>query len=287
LTWTAPEVGALPKALLSIAAALAVSLLAPAFLSVRASAEERILSYNSDITVNADSSADVTETIHLRRDNYAANGGLTRILTTHYKDRFGNPCVSDYRVLFVSRDGKPEDYTDQHLADAVYINIGDQNKTVTAGEHTYSITFRVTNAVNMFKDHDELYSCAVSYGWNDYVDSASAVVTLPTGIPAQSVTYEAFTGREGEKGHDYTASKDTQGRLNIKTTRALSPGEGFVVLVTFPKGYITPSPASAPTPTEGSSGFMETLIAVIGSLIIFSILAVVYYFARRSDAPQR
>ena len=62
-------------------------------------AEERILSYDSDIDIRADGSLDVTERITVRAEGQQIRRGIYRDFPTRYKDRFGNRVVVDFEVL--------------------------------------------------------------------------------------------------------------------------------------------------------------------------------------------
>ena len=61
-----------------------------------AQADERILSYHSDIQVNPDRSLIVTETIQVRAEGNKIKRGIYRDFPTRYTDHYGN----DYHVGF-------------------------------------------------------------------------------------------------------------------------------------------------------------------------------------------
>ena len=53
-----------------------------------ATADERILSYDSDLTVRSDGSLDVVETIRVRAEGSSIRRGIYRDFPTRYKDQF-------------------------------------------------------------------------------------------------------------------------------------------------------------------------------------------------------
>ena len=71
---------------------LACLLLTPAF----AAADERILSFDSNIVVRQDGSIEVTETIRVRAEGKQIRRGIYRDFPTDYEDKSGN----DYHVRF-------------------------------------------------------------------------------------------------------------------------------------------------------------------------------------------
>ena len=59
-------------------------------------ADERILSYHSDIHIDADAGMTVTETIRVESEGNQIRRGIYRDFPTSYRDRFGNA----YEVAF-------------------------------------------------------------------------------------------------------------------------------------------------------------------------------------------
>src|SRR5580704_14555740 len=84
-------------------------------------ADEHILSFVSAVTVNADASIDVTETIKVDVQNIAINHGITRDFPTRYKDRRGNDVIVGFKVVSVARDGRNEPYVLESLDNGVRI----------------------------------------------------------------------------------------------------------------------------------------------------------------------
>ena len=70
--------------------------------------DERILSYHSEISVSADATMMVEETITVRAEGVNIRRGIFRDFPTDYKDRYGNRYVVDFEVIEVTRDGRPE-----------------------------------------------------------------------------------------------------------------------------------------------------------------------------------
>ncbi len=255
------------KALCSIITALIASALAVALFGITASAEERILSYHSEITVNADSTMDVTETIRVRCENANINHGIYREFPTRYRDKYGNRVRVDFKITGIRRDGADEPYFTEGMINGVKVYIGSEDVVLDPGEYTYEISYHTNRQLGFFEGHDELYWNATGNGWKFPIDEAQAVVNLPKGVPAGEVKLEAYTGLQGDKGQDFTAQMNSEGQAVFETTRTLNSSEGLTIVVMFPKGFVTP-----PTQTTKLVWLLRDnlpmLISLLGLLFI-------------------
>ena len=73
-------------------------------------ADERILSFESHIQVNADGTLIVTENIRVEAEGKDIKRGIYRDFPTRYKDNRGNQYVVDFNVWSVKRNGNEEPY---------------------------------------------------------------------------------------------------------------------------------------------------------------------------------
>jgi len=206
-------------------------------------ADERILDFHSDISVNADSSMDVTETIRVQAEGNRIKHGILRDFPTDYHDRYGNRVQVGFEPVSVMVDGYagPTDgklWRSERYANGVRVYFGDASINVTDGEHEYIFHYRTTRQLGFFTDHDELYWNVTGNGWNFPIDHASATVTLPAAAAPAQITTEAYTGRQGAKGRSYTASVDADSHAQFETTARLGPREGLTIVVGFPKGIV-------------------------------------------------
>lgn len=204
---------------------------------LRASADERVLSFDSDITVLSDGGLDVTETIRVRAEGAQIRRGITRDFPTRYRDRMGNRVVVDFELLGITRDGNKEPGFTDNIGNGVRINTGDDSFLALPADITYTIHYRTNRQLGFFGDHDELYWNVTGLGWDFPIDEASARVRLPKPVPARQLDAEAYTGPRGSRGQDYVASVG-DGAAAYRTTRGLGPGEGLTIVLTFPKGVI-------------------------------------------------
>jgi uncharacterized membrane protein YgcG len=240
-----------------------------------AAADERILSFDSDITVERDGSMRVTETIRVRAEGKDIKRGIYRDFPTDYRDRAGNRYRVGFELLGVRRDGAAEDYHTERLGNGVRVYIGNANRYLARGEYTYTVSYRTDRQLGFFDHHDELYWNVTGNGWSFPIDHASATVTLPSGIPADRIELEAYTGPTGSRGADYTARVDDLGRARFELTRPLGPEEGLTIVVSWPKGYVT-QPTLAETMAYTARDNRDLIAGLIGLAILLGYYLVVW-----------
>jgi hypothetical protein len=161
----------------SIVAALAA--LAALLLSQAAAAEERILSFDSQVAIRKDGSLDVTETIRVRVENVVINHGIFRDFPTRYKAPGGRRVRVGFDLAGTWLDGQEEPNKVETLMNGVRIRIGSADKIVPFGEHEYRIRYHATRMLGRFEGYDELYWNVTGNGWDFPIDRASATITLP------------------------------------------------------------------------------------------------------------
>ena len=232
---------------------------------------ERILDFHSDITVQANAELMVKETIRVRADNEQIRHGIFRDFPTEYRDRAGNRIRIRFELLGVQRDGIPEAYRLDRYANGVRIYIGDPGRYVPVGVHTYALRYRVNREIGFFEDHDELYWNVTGNGWAFPIDHASAVVTLPAGIPEEEIGVKAFTGPQGATGTNYRAEVRGNAQAVFETTAPLAPEEGLTIVVTFPKGFV-----AEPTVEQRARWLLRDNLALLAGLL--GLAAVLGYY---------
>lgn len=247
-------------------------------------ANERILDYDSLIEVHLDGSLEITETIRVRAEGHQIRRGIYRNFPTRYFDRLNNRVVVGFEVLEVLRDGQPEPWFTERLANGVRINTGDDTLLPVPAEIEYTIRYRTTRQLGFFDDHDELYFNAIGSGWRFLIDQARATVRLPQPVPEQQLNTGFFTGPPGHTGQDATASIPAAGTVRFETTRALLPGYGLTIVVEFPKGIVT-----EPDTVQKIQWFLYdnrgVLIALLGFFGVLLFYLFSWYRKGRDPAP--
>ncbi len=199
-------------------------------------AEERILSFRSDITVNTDSSLLVREEISVNAEGQNIRRGIFRDFPTEYRGSDGRRVRVGFEVTEVLRNGSPENYSIESITNGKRIRIGNADRFLPNGTHTYTITYHTTRQLGYFEDFDELYWNVTGNGWQFTIDQAVANVTLPAG--ATFLDTEAYTGGQGAKGKSFQVMPGGSGRLSIRTTSPLAPYEGLTIAASWPKGFV-------------------------------------------------
>ena len=239
--------------------------------SAPAPASEQILSFDSDITVNPDSTLLVRETIMVSAMGAKIKQGIYRDFPTHYNDRFGNPYIIHFEFASLERDGQPEDSHLGKISNGLRIYMGKSSKLVPTGQHTYELTYTVNREIGFFPEHDELYWNVTGDGWILPIQEASATVHLPKGIAREAILLDAYTGRQGSAETEYTASADDQSNATFRTLRALGPYEGLTLVARWPKSFVHP-----PTDDQKRQYFLEDNQAHLIGLV--GLIAVLIYF---------
>jgi uncharacterized membrane protein YgcG len=201
-------------------------------------AQERILSYDSQVQVNADGSLDVTEAIRVHAEGNQIRRGIYRDFPTRYHDRYGNRVVVDFQMLEVLRDGRPEPWFTERVGNGVRINTGNDDLLPTPGDFTFRLRYRTTRQLGFFADHDELYWNAIGTGWIFPIEGGSVAVRLPEPVPVEQLHAEAYTGPQGAKDQHYEASIPAPGTAGWRLTQPLQPQEGLTIVLSFPKGVV-------------------------------------------------
>ncbi len=203
-----------------------------------ARADERILAYDSRITVERDGTLEVREEIRVRAEGRDIRRGIYRDFPTTYPTTGGRYITVGFAFQGATMDGQSQPWRTENRGNGVRVYVGDPNRNVSRGEHTYLLIYRTDRQMGDFADHDELYWNVTGNGWGFPIDKASATVVLPDGIPADQVRLEAYTGPQGAQGRDFTAQL-LGSTPKFATTRPLGEREGLTIVAMWPKGHIT------------------------------------------------
>jgi uncharacterized membrane protein YgcG len=241
------------------------------FSPLPAFAEERILSFHSDITVHQDASVTIQEAITVQSEGEKIKRGIYRDFPTRYRNNFGNRYSVGFTVDKVLRDGNPEPFHIQDILNGKRIYIGDKDVFIPQGKHTYVILYMTNRQVGFFHDHDELYWNVTGNGWEFPIENASAALRLPGDAGAHITDMDGYTGPQGSKGKDFTMSSDTEGVTNFSSTRVLGPLEGLTIAVSWEKGFVVEPDAL----TKAGYFFSDNTILLF---VLFGLAVIVIYY---------
>ena len=183
-------------------AALAFAALSPSPLPAGAQADERILSYDSDVAVQRDGA------LRCHRDDHGPRRGrrdpprhLSRLPDHATKGQPGGAVRVGFELLDVTRNGSTEPAATEGISNGVRVRIGSATAMSSPGDYRYVIRYRTTRQLGRFEDFDELYWNVTGNGWDFPIDRAEARITLPSPAPfGQRAVYTGPQGATGQHG---------------------------------------------------------------------------------------
>ena len=251
---------------LAVARQLALVLATLVVFAAPAFAVEAIQSFDSKVTLAADGTVDVFETIAVNGEGSQIRHGVYRDIPTQLINDDKSRQRSDLDVKSVFRDGKPEPYSLEGLgAGFKRIKIGDADTWLDDGIHTYQIHYTMSRMGRFFADHDELYWNATGNYWAFPILKATAEITLPAGARISGVV--GYTGVAGSPEKAVTASTDGGNTASFVAQRELRAGEGMSVAVEFQKGILV-EPQGAAALADWLSDHRELVFPLLAALIV-------------------
>jgi uncharacterized membrane protein YgcG len=205
-----------------------------------ASAAERITAIAAEITVTADGSLSVAETITVVAEGVKIRHGIYRDIPVRYSGGpFGMPVFVDFDLGAATCDGQAVPVRRDHRGEFVRVFVGDPARELAPGEHTYVIRY-TTPQLRFLADHDEVYWNATGHAWEFPIDVATATVILPATTAAEQIRAEAYAGPLGSKRQDGVRVEIDRDRRRVAyaASRPLVPGEGLTIVAGFPKGSV-------------------------------------------------
>jgi hypothetical protein len=255
------------RSLIGIAALVLVLVSsAPAF------AEERIISFDSDVTVAENGELTVVETIKVRAEGNDIKRGIYRDFPTVYEENDGGTHIVGFKVVEVLRGGKRENWFTENQSNGVRVYAGKKDYFLPRGTYTYRLTYKTDRQIAFHEDFDELYWNVTGNGWIFPIDYASVTIHLPE--DATVVRKAAYTGTRGARGTAWTYGTGGNGNPMFATTSPLRAHEGLTVAVAFPKGFVTP-PSEADEllwKLRAYTGYVVAGLALLFVLVIYYLI---------------
>jgi len=242
---------------------------------------ERILRFKSHIQIQTDGSMTVTETIAVYAAGQKIRRGIYRDFPTKYKDRFKNNVRVGFEVMSVQRNGLPEAFHVKKIANGIRVYMGQKNKMVRAGLHSYTLKYRTDRQLGYYDKFDELYWNVTGNGWSFSIGKVQVVVEPPP--YAKVLEVSAYTGPKGAQGQNFEVSQDDSGNIHFVTIRPLRPREGLTIAVSWPKGFV-PTPGFTDKVGYFLSDNPTTIIAVLGMIILMAYYLSIWFKIGRDPA---
>ena len=244
-------------------------------------AREEIREFNAIFEVHADTSVTITEQIAVNAEGNEIRRGIFRDIPTLLETPDGRTIRLPFEVISVTRNGAAEPFAVEGISGGQRIRIGSAEVLLQSGVHRYEIVYRMDRAARLFEDHDEFYWNATGNYWNFPILRARALVTLPEG--AQITELNAYTGEFGVRSADSSAERLNDRQARFTVTRALGPGEGLTVSVSFEKGILTP-PQGTDALVFWFSDYRDYIIPLAMLLIVIAYNALAWGAVGRDPA---
>ena len=235
-------------------------------LSLSVQADERILSFHSDIVIYSDASIQVTEVIRVRAEGRQIRRGIYRSIPTEYFDKAGNRHVVSIEPLSVLRDERPEDFHIKKPRDRIDVYFGRSDRYLTPGEYEYSFRYRADRMLGFFESHDELYWNVTGFDWRFPIDRATASVRFDFDVPQSELVIDAYTGAYGQRGRDYKARLAAGPSVVFESNSPLKPVNGLTIAVAWPKGLVD-EPGGLQRATWFLNDNRNVLVALAGLIV--------------------
>ena len=232
---------------------------------------ERIISFDSEITIHSDASMLVAETIKVYAAGNKIKRGIYRDFPTKYKDDYGNSVNISFKVLEVLRDGNLESYHTENLSNGIRVYFGSSDYYLPVGVYTYIIKYSTERQIGYFDNFDELYWNVTGNGWDFFMEKVSATVNLPSSVSGDDLKLYGYTGYSGFKGADYNYEVISSDKIIFRSTTMLNPKEGLTIVVQWPKGLVY-----EPSESERLGYFIQNNIQIVAGLI--GIIILIFYY---------
>lgn len=242
--------------------------------SFDAKAREVIQNYDSQIIIDADSSLNITETITVIAEGKAIKRGIYRDFPTRYKDHLGNNIQVEFNLLSVLRNGQPEDYHTEAISNGIRIYIGNKQRFLKHGTHTFTIKYYTHRQLGFFDDYDELYWNVTGNDWAFPILQTSASIQLPPGVSTAQIETNGYSGAKGDKGKNFIVSHSDDYSVTFETITDLPVRHGLSIVVNWPKGYVK-EPSNQEKLTWFFTDNQSMLIGFSGLIVLWLYL----YFA--------
>lgn len=192
------------------------------------SEEYLITNFNSDITLEKDTSLTVTETLDVFFPD--PRHGIYRTIPIIYNAN-GKTTKAKLDVLSVEdKHGQKYKYLEEKLNQSVEIKIGDADKTVV-GPVTYILKYQISDVVKRYENYDEIYWNITGHEWDTEIKSAKATIKSEF---ADIKNIDCFAGSFGgtDRFCDFSSTKSV---ARFTSTTNLGNGYDFTVVLAFDK----------------------------------------------------
>ncbi len=256
-----------------------------------------IKDFKTEIVLNIDSTAIITEYITADCGNASNKHGIFRVLGTQINT--GESIIQMPIELISISDfyGKAHKYTtiNDISNHTITWKIGDPNKIVK-GINYYKIVYKVNNVIYNQLDFDEFYFNILGNFWDMEIDNFNAKIFLPKEINQKDVVIYYYTGPQGSKNNNLaTYNWFDSNTLVFNSTKTIPKNNGITVSLSVQKNIFLPY--SGILPKENSSFKINNVNLIPSSIVrvrrifnlVLPIIALLFCFIvwkKHGDDPE-
>ena len=204
---------------------------------IYAQEDERILQFESQISVNTDTSINIVENITFNPSSTIARHGLEWTVPYVYsRSYFKRPTQLSinsvtYYPLYNPSLKVFDQYSRRDENGWAILRIGDPNSYISES-YVYIIDYTLKySGISYFEEHEEIFLNIIGPGWNIPIENATATLTVPKDIKE----VVCFSGPDGSKEENCNISIEGN-TLNVSPSGTLQPYEGYTVAIKQPLG---------------------------------------------------
>lgn len=259
--------------------------LLPNFVSARENVNYWYINdFRTEIQINTDSSALITEFITADCGNATDKHGIFRVLETEINT--GEKIIKTPIELISITDFNNNPYKYQTIKDnenkTITWKIGDANINVK-GINYYKIQYKVQNVISNQENSDEFYWNILGAFWDMEIDNFSAKIILPEEINQKDIVVDYYTGPSMSKSKDLANFNwINENTLVFNSTKTIPKNNGITVSLAMPKNIFTPAQLSEELYNQESMSnkfdfVIFTLLPIILNIIL-PIIALIFCF---------
>lgn len=229
--------------------------------------------FDSDIYLNKDSSADITETI-LADFSKESHHGIERDIPYSFENNRNTPIKVLKALNEQGQSWKINTFKENGYLKVQMITPDDH---LINTESKFILKYHIDNVFNFFDDHDEFYWNVNGVDWDVPTNEVKTTIHSPINLP-NPIQVSCFTGAYGSSTTNCDNKKIDDKTISIFTTKSLETYEGMTVVFGLPKGTITP-----PSTLQIILWFIRDNLIIFLPLVIFIFMFFRWYKYGRDD----
>ncbi|MBL4646675.1 MAG: DUF2207 domain-containing protein [Rhizobiales bacterium] len=244
--------------------------------------EEKILSFDSEVTIAKDGTLQVHDTIVVQAERRLIRRGIFRDFSTSLIQPNGETVRVGYTIKNVQRNGADDTYHTEKTTGNLRLYIGHQDIFLGSGIYRYDIWYEADRQFITTDSQDILNWNVTGNFWPFDIEKTSLKLYLPDGSKVEN--FKFFTGREGSKAAMGIVEKSPDGKaLGVDVFSILHPGEGLTIFLELEKGSINPTTVVQKQLWFWRDHLEELLIGVI--LVVVSLYYLFVWVRVGRDPP--